>query len=59
MAVKTGFKTVFGSRGWRSIISSRIGPKTVYLGSDKVVLPNPTPLQQEIISKAEHLLRLG
>lgn len=52
LAFKSGFKTVFGSRGWRSIISSRIGPKTVYLGSENVVLPSPTPLQQEIISKA-------
>jgi phosphoenolpyruvate carboxykinase (ATP) len=52
MALGTGFKTVFGSHGWRSLISSRIGPKTVYLGSDEVVLPKPTDLHKEIIRNA-------
>jgi phosphoenolpyruvate carboxykinase (ATP) len=52
MALKSGRKTVFGSRGWRSAISSRIGPKTVYLGSEKVVLPRPTDLHKDIIHSA-------
>lgn len=52
MAVKTGFKTCFGSRAWRSAVSSRIGPKTVYLGSDAVVLPHPSDVHQGIIRNA-------
>ncbi|MHC4942957.1 MAG: phosphoenolpyruvate carboxykinase (ATP), partial [Planctomycetota bacterium] len=52
MALKSGRKTVFGSRGWRSAVSSRIGPKTVYLGSEKVVLPRPTDLHKDIIHGA-------
>ncbi|MFB0565010.1 MAG: phosphoenolpyruvate carboxykinase (ATP) [Candidatus Aminicenantaceae bacterium] len=60
----TGMRTKFGSYGWRSAISSRIAPKTVYLGSESVLLPRPTPEQQMLISKAPeelekvlHLLR--
>jgi phosphoenolpyruvate carboxykinase (ATP) len=51
-SIKTGTCTKFGSYGWRSMISSRIAPKTVYLGSDKVVLPKPTDLQLSIVEKA-------
>ncbi len=51
-AVRTGTPTKFGSWGWRSAVSSRIGPKTVYLGSPAVRLPNPTPLHREIIAGA-------
>lgn len=52
LALKTGTQTVFGSWGWRSAVSSRIGPKTVYLGSPDVRLPKITPLQRSIIENA-------
>ncbi|MCF7810799.1 phosphoenolpyruvate carboxykinase (ATP) [bacterium] len=51
-AIETGTRTKFGSWGWRSMVSSRIGPKTVYLGSKAVRLPNPTNLHQNIIADA-------
>ncbi len=52
LAVKTGTQTRFGAWGWRSSTSSRIGPKTVYLGSPKIRLPNPSPLQEDIIENS-------
>jgi len=51
-SIKTGTRTKFGSWGWRSAISSRIAPKTVYLGSESVRLPNPTQVQRDIIAAA-------
>jgi len=51
-AIKTGQQTRFGSWGWRSAVSSRIGPKTVYLGSENVQLPNPSAAQTTIIENA-------
>jgi len=63
-AKAAGVKTKFGSYGWRSAISSRIAPKTVYLGSEEVRLSSPTTGQQTLISRAPeeldkvlHLLR--
>jgi phosphoenolpyruvate carboxykinase (ATP) len=63
-AKAAGIQTKFGSYGWRSAISSRIAPKTVYLGSDKVRLARPSPNQKTIIANAPeeldkvlHLLR--
>ncbi len=63
-AIKTGTRTKFGSYGWRSMVSSRIAPRTVYLGGPKVRLPKPTQLQLQIIENAPeelhkvlHLLR--
>lgn len=63
-ALATGRRTSFGSYVWRSFISSRISPKTVYLGLPKVRLPNPTNVQRSIIkdapnelNKVLHLLR--
>ena len=63
-AKSTGTKTKFGSYGWRAAISSRIAPKSVYLGSEKVRLPNTTQVQKSLIAKAPeeldkvlHLLR--
>jgi phosphoenolpyruvate carboxykinase (ATP) len=63
-AQKTGQKTVFGSYGWRSAVSSRLGPKTVYLGSPSVRLPQLSEQHEKIISNAPeelhkvlHLLR--
>jgi len=51
-SLKTGTCTRFGSTGWRSSVSSRIGPKTVYLGSETVRLPDPTQLHKNIIASA-------
>ncbi len=63
-AKATGVKTKFGSYGWRAAISSRIAPKTVYLGSEAVQLPSPAAEQQTLIARAPkeldkvlHLLR--
>lgn len=61
---ETGTKTKSGAWAWRSAVSSRVAPKTVYLGSEKVRLPKPTELQQSIIKsvpdqlhKVIHLMR--
>ena len=51
-AVSRGTRSVFGSYGWRSAVSSRIGPKTVYLGSKDIRLPKPSSLHTSIIEKA-------
>lgn len=51
-AKRHGRQTTFGSWVWRSYVSSRIGPKTVYLGSPSVRLPKPTPQMKDIISAA-------
>lgn len=51
-ALETARKTKFGSYGWRSSTSSRIGPKTVYLGSEAVRLPRPSDLQKSLIMNA-------
>jgi len=63
-AKAAGVKTKFGSYGWRAAISSRIAPKTVYLGSEAAHLPSPTAEQQTLIARAPeeldkvlHLLR--
>jgi phosphoenolpyruvate carboxykinase (ATP) len=51
-AIRTGTRTKFGSYGWRSAVSSRIAPKTVYLGSEKVRLPKLTDVHKNIIANA-------
>jgi phosphoenolpyruvate carboxykinase (ATP) len=63
-AKAAGMRTKYGSYGWRAAISSRIAPKTVYLGSEKVRLPRPTEAQKNLIANAPeeldkvlHLLR--
>jgi len=48
----TGSRTKYGSYGWRAAISSRIAPKTVYLGSEDVRMSELTPVQESIIAKA-------
>lgn len=55
-ALETGIKTKFGSYGWRSAMSSRLGGKSVYLGSNNVWLPNPTDVQKNIIENAPEQL---
>jgi len=54
----------FGSYGWRSAISSRIAPKSVYLGGEGVQLTRPSDQQKILIAqspkeldKVLHLLR--
>ncbi len=63
-AKAAGVRAKNGSYGWRSAISSRIGPKTVYLGSEYVRVPRPSELQKSLIANAPeelekvlHLLR--
>ncbi len=56
LAQKHGRKVKNGAWGWRSMVSSRIGPKTVYLGSPAVRMPNPTELHQKIIKNAPEQL---
>ncbi|MDW7680974.1 MAG: phosphoenolpyruvate carboxykinase (ATP), partial [bacterium] len=51
-AIKTGTRTKFGSYGWRSSVSSRVAPKTVYLGSPRVRLSKASELHKSIIEKA-------
>lgn len=55
-ALETGVRTKFGSYGWRSAMSSRLGGKTVYLGSKNVWLPNPTDVQKNLIENAPEQL---
>jgi phosphoenolpyruvate carboxykinase (ATP) len=51
-SIATGTKSIYGSYGWRATISSRIAPRTVYLGSPPVRLPHPTDLQKSLIQNA-------
>jgi phosphoenolpyruvate carboxykinase (ATP) len=51
-SIRTGTRTRFGSYGWRSSVSSRIAPRTVYLGGPEVRLPRLTDLQKTITSSA-------
>lgn len=47
-----GTKTKYGSYGWRSFVSNRLANKTVYLGSERIRLPNPDNFQLNLIEKA-------
>jgi phosphoenolpyruvate carboxykinase (ATP) len=51
-ALRTAVRTRFGSYGWRAAVSSRIAPKTVYLGGEPVRLPKLTDVQRNLIAKA-------
>ncbi len=51
-ATRTGTPTKYGSWGWRSAVSSRIGEKTVYLGSEKVREFHLSDQKKQIISNA-------
>jgi phosphoenolpyruvate carboxykinase (ATP) len=51
-ALKTGQRTIYGSYGWRSSVSSRLGPKTVYLGSPAVRLPKINEVHKKILEGA-------
>jgi phosphoenolpyruvate carboxykinase (ATP) len=63
-AKSVGIRTRYGSYGWRSAISSRIAPKTVYLGGEAVRQSRLSADQQNLIAAAPgelekvlHLLR--
>ncbi len=45
-------RSQFGSYVWTSKVSSRLAPKTVYLGSEKIRLPKPTPEHLRLIRNA-------
>lgn len=51
-ALRTGTRTKFGSYGWRSAVSSRIAPRTVYLGTENVRLPKLTDIQKNFVENA-------
>jgi phosphoenolpyruvate carboxykinase (ATP) len=51
-AIKTASRTKFGSYGWRATVSSRIAPRTVYLGGPDVRLPRLTDLQKNLVANA-------
>ena len=51
-AILNARRTSYGSYSWRSMISSRIGPKTVYLGSEPVRQPSLSDMHKDIIEKA-------
>lgn len=45
-------KTNYGSSVWRSVQSSRLAAKTVYLGSEPVRLPSLLPYQEKVVKNA-------
>jgi len=51
-SLRLGTRSTNGSYGWRSFTSSRIGPKTVYLGSPGVRLPRPSDVHKSLIASA-------
>jgi phosphoenolpyruvate carboxykinase (ATP) len=51
-ALRSGMQTKFGSWCWRSAVSSRIGGKTVYIGSEKVREFHLPDAKKQIILKA-------
>ncbi len=55
-AKKFARKSRYGSYMWTSKISSRLAPKTVYLGSEKVRLPKPLDSHIQIIKQSEQEL---
>lgn len=57
LSLQSGTKTRYGSYGWRSAVSSRIAPRTVYLGSPNVRLPRPSELQKNLIENAPEELQ--
>lgn len=51
-AIRSATRTRFGSYGWRSAVSSRIAPRTVYLGSENVRLHRLTDIQKNFVENA-------
>ena len=51
-AKKHATKTNYGSHVWRSVQSSRLAAKTVYLGTPKVQLPYLLPYQEKVVKNA-------
>ena len=56
-ALRSAVLTNHGSHGWRSATSSRIGPKTVYLGTPAVRQPKPSDVHRAIIAAAPQELQ--
>jgi phosphoenolpyruvate carboxykinase (ATP) len=56
-ALKFAVRTNYGSYGWRSATSSRIGPKTVYLGSSPVRQTRPSDVHRALIAAAPQELQ--
>ena len=52
-----GQRTAFGSYAFRSVQSSRLAAKTVYLGKERVRLPIVSPDQEKLIKNAPDELR--
>jgi len=55
-ALPHGTKTKCGSYCWRSAVSSRMGPKTVFLGSEAVQQVHPNDFQQKLVETAPEML---
>jgi phosphoenolpyruvate carboxykinase (ATP) len=51
-ALRSAVRTNYGSYGWRSATSSRIGPKTVYLGAPPVRQSRPSDVHRALIAGA-------
>ncbi|MCD6377103.1 MAG: phosphoenolpyruvate carboxykinase (ATP) [Caldisericaceae bacterium] len=56
-AKKYANKSNFGSYVWMSKFSSRLAPKTVYLGSPRVRLPKPLPSHVKILENHQEELK--
>jgi len=56
-AKKYANKSKYGSHVWMSKFSSRLAPKTVYLGSPRVRLPRPLDSHIKILENAEEELK--
>ena len=55
-AIPHATRTRHGSYCWRSAVSSRMGPRTVFLGSEKVQQVHPNELQTGFVGTAPEML---
>ena len=55
-AIPHATRTRHGSYCWRSAVSSRMGPKTVFLGSEKVQQVHPNAYQSALVGTAPEML---
>ncbi len=55
-ALPHGTKTQCGSYCWRSAVSSRMGQKTVFLGSETVQQGHPNAFQEKLVESAPDML---
>ncbi len=56
-ARKYAVKSKYGSSVWMSKFSSRLAPKTVYLGSQRIRLPKPLDSHIKVLENAEEELK--